>query len=239
MPSMDFASDPGNTFVRQPQVRYQYNISPGQYTSISFENPTNGLTTAGPYTLVNTGSSSEDLIPDIIVKYFYANDRFTFSPRVVIRRFELDGDEAYGYGAAVNSSVKFGNGHKAVLGLMYGDGIGRYAGLGFNAGAGINNSGQTDTLKYSSITGGVIFALRDDLRLTVGAGYSKQDDEGLEKEILTTFANKTAFSWHSNVYWNVTPDIEYAIGVTMGDVENMADEDGDMTRFQTYIKYSF
>tara|TARA_R110000796_G_scaffold27942_29_gene76896 strand:+ start:10116 stop:11318 length:1203 start_codon:yes stop_codon:yes gene_type:complete len=238
MPSMDFATDPGTTFVRQPQVRYQYNIGKGQYTSISLENPTLGLTAAGPYTLVNNGSS-EDVMPDIIAKYFYANSRVTFSPRVVIRRFELEGDDAFGYGLALNTSLKFGDGHKAVLGLMYGDGIGRYAGLGFNAGAGINADGETDTLEYSSITGGVVFALQQNMRLAIGAGYSEQDEKGLEDGILTEYANKTAFSWHTNLFWNITPDIEWAVGVTMGDVENMADKEGDMTRFQTYVKYTF
>lgn len=238
MPSMDFATDPGTSFVRQPQVRYQYNIAEGQYASISIENPTLGLTQAGPYTLVNAGDS-EDVMPDIVAKYFYANKQFTFSPRAVVRRFELNGDDAFGYGLALNTSVKFGDGHKVVLGLMHGDGIGRYAGLGFNAGAGINTNGETDTLVFSSITGGVIFSLKDNLRLALGAGYSDQDDKGFEDGILTEHANRKAFSWHSHLFWDITPDIEYAVGITMGDVENMAEKEGDMTRFQTYVKYSF
>ncbi|QYJ86974.1 porin [Shewanella mesophila] len=239
MPSLDFASDPGSSFVRQPQVRYQYNIAKGQYASVSFENPTLGLTKAGPFTQVNAGSSSEDLMPDIVAKYFYANKHVTVSPRAVVRRFELDGNDTFGYGLALNSSLKFGDGHKAVLGLMYGDGIGRYAGLGFNAGAGIDNLGDVDTLKFSSINGGVIFSLKKDLRLAVGAGYSKQDEEGFENGILTEHANKTAFSWHTNLFWNITSDVEYAIGVRSGEVENMGTREGDMTRFQTYLKYTF
>lgn len=238
MPSMDFATDPGTSFVRQPQVRYQYNIAKGQYASISIENPTLGLTQAGPATLVNAGDS-EDVMPDIVAKYFYANKQLTFSPRAVVRRFELNGDDAFGYGLALNTSVKFGDGHKVVLGLMHGDGIGRYAGLGFNAGAGINTNGETDTLVFSSITGGVILSLKDNLRLALGAGYSDQDDKGFEDGILTEHANRKAFSWHGHLFWDITPDIEYAVGITMGNVENMAEKEGDMTRFQTYVKYSF
>jgi len=239
MPTMDFATDPGNTFVRQPQVRYQYNLAKGQYLSFSIENPTLGMTKAGPHQIVNAGSSSEDKIPDFIGKYFFSNGTLTFSPRFVLRRFELDGDSALGYGAAINTSIKLGDDHKFVLGLLYGDGIGRYAGLGFNAGAGFTTETGTETLKFSSITGGYIYAINDKVKFTVGAGYSEQDEDGYEKNILTAGANKTAFSWHSNVYWNITKDIQYALGVTMGDVENMGGREGDMTRIQSYLKYTF
>ncbi|GGY95746.1 DcaP family trimeric outer membrane transporter [Shewanella fodinae] len=238
MPSMDFSSDAGNPFVRQPQVRYQYDFAPGNYASVSLENPSLGFCNAGPAVFVNSGSS-EDKLPDMVVKYFYGNKTFTVSPRAVLRRFEIDGQSAFGYGLALNTSVKFGAGHKAVLGMMYGDGIGRYAGLGFNAGAGLTTANDIETLKFKSIMGGVILALSDDVSWTVGAGYSKQDEEGYDIGALTAIANKTAFSWHSNLYWDITKQLQYAVGVMSGKVENMAGDEGDMTRFQTYIKYSF
>ncbi|MCL1089058.1 porin [Shewanella profunda] len=239
MPSMDFSSDPGNPFVRQSQVKYQFDIQSGQYVSVSIENPALGMCTAGPATYVDCGSSNQDRLPDVVVKYFYGNELITFSPRAVLRRFEIDGQSAFGYGLAANASLKIGDEHKAVLGVMYGDGIGRYAGLGFNSGAGISDTGDIETLKYQSVTGGVIFALRPDLQLTVGAGYSEQDEDGYALGVLNPIANKTAFSWHSNVYWDITKDLQYAVGVMAGKVENMVGDEGDMTRFQTYIRYSF
>lgn len=238
LPSLDFATDPGTSFVRQAQVRYQYNLARGHYVAVSIENPTYGLTSAGPTTFVNSGSS-EDMMPDVIVKYFYGNKRMTFSPRAVVRRFELDGDSAFGYGLALNSSVKFGQGHKFCIGVQYGDGIGRYAGLGINAGAGIDSDGNTETVKFSSVTGGFIFALKDNVRLAIGGGYSEQDDDAYDDGILTASANKEAFSWHSHLFWDITPTIQYAVGITMGDVEVMDGREGDMTRIQSYLKYTF
>ncbi|WP_169307179.1 DcaP family trimeric outer membrane transporter [Ferrimonas sediminicola] len=239
LPSMDFSTDPGNSFVRQPQVRYQYDLRPGHYVAVSLENPTLGMCQAGPATLVNCGNLSDDKLPDTVIKYFYANKRVTLSPRALIRRFELDGQSEMGYGLAVNGTLKFGNGHKAVLGLMVGDGIGRYAGLGFNAGAGISADHTTETVKYKSIMGGINLALSDNLLWSIGAGYSEQDEEGFEQGVLTGAANHEAFSWHSNLYWNIDSNLQYALGVMSGEVENMAGQKGDMTRFQTYIKYSF
>lgn len=238
IPAMDFATDPGMTFVRQAQIRYQYNLRKGHYVAFAAENPTYGMASAGPATFVN-GGDSEDKIPDLIVKYFYADKRFHVSPKLLVRRFELNGDAAFGYGLSLSSHVNVGAGHKIYLNLLYGDGIGRYAGLGISAGAGIGSDGDTDTVKFKSINGGVSFALKTNVRLVIGAGYSEQDDDAFKDGILTATANKEAFSWHSNVYWNITPKIQYAVGVTMGDVETMGGAEGDMTRVQSYLKYIF
>lgn len=52
--SMDFTSDPGDTFVRQPLLRYQYNINRGHYNAVALENPSRGLTAKGPFALIKT-----------------------------------------------------------------------------------------------------------------------------------------------------------------------------------------
>ncbi len=236
LPPMDFGADPGSSFVRQAQVKYQYDIRPGHNVSVSMENPTLGLCA----NWVNcNGYSTEDNLPDMVVKYFYANKRVTFAPRVLLRRLEIDGQSEFAYGLALGGSVNFGNGHKVVLTGMYGEGLGRYGGLGFNAGAGINSNGELETLKYSSINGGFSFAVADDVDWTVGAGYSEQGDEGFENGVLTEFANRNAFSWHTNLYWDITKELQYAVGVTFGEAENMGRNEGDMARYQTYIRYSF
>lgn len=236
LPPMDFGADPGSSFVRQAQVKYQYDMRPGHNVSVSLENPTLGLCA----NWVNCGSTTEDTLPDMVVKYFYANKHVTFAPRVLLRRLEIDGQSEFAYGLAVGASVNFGNGHKAVLTAMHGDGIGRYAGLGFNAGAGISKiNGEMDTLKYSSINGGFSFAVTDNIDWTIGAGYSEQDDEGFDKGILSEFANRNAFSWHTNLYWDITKELQYAVGVTFGEAEIMSHAKGDMARYQSYIRYSF
>lgn len=238
VPAMDFSTDPGVTFVRQAQLRYQYNLAKGHYVAFAIENPTYGMSAAGPATLVNAGDS-EDKMPDLVLKYFYANKRFHISPKVLLRRFELDGDAAYGYGLSLTSHVNLGTRHKAYFGVLYGDGIGRYAGLGINAGAGINSAGDTETVKLFSVNGGLLFTLHEKVRLALGAGYSEQDDDAYAAGVLTAAANKEAFSWHTNLYWDITPKIQYAVGMTSGKVENMGGGEGDMIRIQSYLKYTF
>ncbi|WP_417760962.1 DcaP family trimeric outer membrane transporter [Shewanella sp.] len=241
MPTMDFAADPGNPFARQAQIRYQHDFRPGHNVSVSLENPTNGLCSAGPAIyLTNCGSTvAQDKVPDMVVKYFYANNTFTFSPRAVLRRFEIDGKSAFGYGLAAGASMKFGADHKVVMNAMYGDGIGRYAGLGYNAGAGLDATGEIDTVKYTSITGGLQLKATDKLLVTVGAGYAKQDKDQFESGLLGGAAIKHTLGVHSYVYYDLTKDLQYAFGITHGRLTNLLEQDGDMTRYQAYVKYAF
>ncbi|QSX32989.1 porin [Shewanella avicenniae] len=239
MPTMDFSADPGSPFVRQAQVKYQHDFRPGHNISVSLENPTIGLCAAGPTVYANCGADTQDKVPDMIVKYFYANKTFTFSPRAVLRRFEIDGQSAFGYGLAAGASMNFGAGHKVVMNAMYGDGIGRYAGLGFNTGAGLDADGDVATFKYESINGGVQFKATDKLLVTVGAGYARQDDEDYKDGTLGGGATKHTLGLHSYIYYNMTKDLQYAVGITNGRLTIQDGREGQMTRYQAYVKYDF
>lgn len=243
VPVMDLSGDPGQPFVRQPMVRYQYNFDKGHYLSIAAENPDRGfvgIPGVKPY-FINMNARSSEAMPDIIVKYFWANKNFTISPKALVRRFELDGQSAMGWAASLTSSFKFGKGHKLYAGVTYGDGIGRYAGLGLNAGAGLTAAGEIETIKFASFNTGATFALRDNLHWTVGCGYSENDDDAYtgNNAVLTGNANKNAFSWHTNLIWKITPSVEYAVGFMALSQEVMDGREGDMMRIQNYLKYSF
>lgn len=241
VPVMDFSSDPGVTFVRQPQVRFQYNIDRGHYLAVAAENPDRGLTAKGPVPLfVNAGSATSETMPDFIVKYFWANKWFHLSPKVLVRRFELDGESAMGWAASLTSHVGFGK-HKIYAGFLYGDGIGRYAGLGLNAGAGLTADGEIETVKFQSVNTGATISLRDNLAWTIGCGYSENDEDAYEGSdaVLTGSANKEAFSWHTNLKWKITPTLEYAAGFMAMSQELMDGSEGAMMRVQNYLKYTF
>ncbi len=242
VPVMDLSGDPGQPFLRQPMVRYQYNFEPGHYLSIAAENPDSGLkANSNGQLFINNFNTDNNTLPDVIVKYFWANKNFSISPKVLLRKLELDGDSTLGWGASLTSSVSFGDGHKIYLGLTYGDGIGRYAGLGLNAGAGLTDSGDIETVKLASINGGVTFHLRDDLNWTTGCGYSENDDDAYKGNdaVLSGNANKNAFSAHTTLMWDITPSVQYAVGMSWYKQEVMDGRDGEMYRVQNYLKFSF
>jgi len=239
VPVMDLAGDPGQPFVRQPQVRLTHDFSKGHFIALAAENPDRGFTRGGTL-FKNMESDHTETMPDFIVKYFWsAGPNFHLSPKVLIRRFELDDKSATAYALNLTSHIGFGKGHKIYAGLTYGDGIGRYAGLGLNAGAGISDDGDVETIKYASINAGVTIALGPELAWTTGFGYSENDDDAYEEGVLTGIANKNAFAWHTMLAWQATPAIECALGFTAMEQEVMDGTEGDMMKVQSYVKYTF
>jgi hypothetical protein len=246
VPDMDIAGDPGFTFVRQAQLRYQYNLRPGHYIAAAIENTDRGLTATGDgLFFINRGDSSEEL-PDFVLKYFYANKTLTFSPRLLVRQFDLtdtttdESDTAIGWGAALSSSVKAGP-VKFYATFMYGDGMGRYGGLGNIAGAGLTADNEVETVGFMSANGGMTLSLSDTVNWTVGAGWAENDDDAYEgaDAVLTGNGTKTAIGYHTNVKWKVTPAFEWAVGVAKYEREVMDGREGDMIRTQMYFQYSF
>ena len=246
VPDMDIAGDPGFTFVRQAQVRYQYNLRPGHYIAAAIENPDRGLTAAGPPFFSNAGVS-KDAFPDFVLKYFYANKMLTLSPRLIVRQFDLtnsttdQSDTAMAWGAALSSSIKAGSKVKFYVTLMYGDGLGRYGGLGNIAGAGLTADDKVQTVGFMSVNGGLTVKLSDTVNWTIGAGWAENDDDAYtgSDAVLLGSATKTAQGYHTNLKWAITPAFEWAIGAAKYEREVMDGREGDMIRYQSYFKYDF
>ncbi len=246
VPDMDIAGDPGFTFVRQGQVRYQYNLRPGHYIAAAIENPDRGFTTAGPVNFFTNAGTSEEKMPDFILKYFYANKTLTVSPRLILRQFDLtdattgESDSAMAWGAALSSSFNAGR-VKFYATFMHGDGLGRYGGLGNIAGAGLTADNTVETVKFMGINGGLTVSLSDAVKWTVGAGWGENDDDAYNgaNAVLTGSATKTAKGYHTNLKWAITPVFEWAIGVAKYEREVMDGREGDMIRCQSYFKYDF
>ncbi len=245
VPDMDIAGDPGFCFVRQPMVRYQYNLRPGHYIAASLENPDRGLTVAGPPLFINPGTA-EDKMPDFVLKYFFATKSMTLSPRIVVRQFDLtntatdQGGTATGWGVGLSGSFKAGPARFTAT-FMYGDGLGRYGGLGNIAGAGLTATDDIETIGFMSANGGMTLALSDSLTWAIGAGWAENDDDAYtgSNAILTGNATKTAMGVHTNLKWKVTPRFEWAVGAARYNREVMSGTEGEMVRIQSYFKYDF
>jgi hypothetical protein len=246
VPDMDIAGDPGFCFVRQAQLRYQYNLRPGHYIAAAIENPDRGLTAAGPVPFFTNSGDSTDKLPDFILKYFYANKMLTLSPRIIVRQFDLtdtatdESSSAMAWGAALSSSVKAGP-VRFMATFMYGDGLGRYGGLGNISGAGLTADNEVGTVGFMSVNAGLTVSLSKSVKWNIGAGWAENDDEAYTgaDAVLTANATKTAMGYHTNVKWGITPGLEWAIGVAKYEREVMDGTEGDMIRCQSYFKYDF
>ncbi len=246
VPDMDIAGDPGFCFVRQAQVRFQHNFRPGHYLAVAIENPDRGLTAAGPAGFFVNAGEAENTLPDLVVKHFYATKTMTLSPKLVLRQFDLtnkttnQGGTAMGWGLGLSGSYKVGKARFTGT-FMYGDGLGRYGGLGNIAGAGLTADDSVETVGFISANAGMTLALSDTLTWAIGMGWAENDDDAYTgaDAVLTGSATKTAVGYHTNLKWQVTPGLEWAIGVAKYEREVMNGAEGSMVRFQSYFKYAF
>jgi|GEM_PF-917682 len=238
VPVMDLAGDPGQPFVRQPQIRFTYNFDKGHFLAVSAENPDRGFTKGGTL-FKHKVTNTTEAMPDFVVKYFWGNKWFHLSPKVLIRRFEMDSRSTMAWAGSLTSHVGFGNGHRITLGLTYGEGVGRYAALGLNSGAGINDAGDIDTIEFWSVNTGVNFKLNETVNWITGCGYSENDEKAYTSGVLTGLGNKNAFAWHTMMVWKASSRIECALGFTRMNREVMDGREGDMMKVQSYVKYMF
>jgi len=238
-PSMDFNGDLGTSFVRQTMFRYTYNFAKGNNLSIALENPDRGLT-QGTYLFINPGTP-ETKWPDFIAKYWYGSSWGHISPKIVVRRFNLSGEEATAVGGSLTGHINISK-HKLFFGTLFGDGLGRYGGLGNYAGAGLTADGKIELVPFFAAYLGTQIQITDAWAFIAGVGYSNEDKsdtyEGANA-ILTGNATETAHSvrtflkYTPNRYW------EWAGGVVYGDRKVMDGRKGDGKRVQTYLKFNF
>ena len=237
-PRLDLVSDPGACFIRQAMLQYRYDFATGNNLTFAIENPDRGATYGS--TLLNVGTTEEKM-PDFIAKYWYSGSWGHISPKALVRMFDIDGETAMGWGVSLTGHLNIGKGHKLYAGALYGDGIGRYGGVGVLSGAALTNSNEIETIKFWGAYTGATFSLSDTVKWTIGVGYSENDEDQYigDNAVLTGNAHKEGMTLQSNIKWSLTKDLEVALGFVDAKREVMDGREGDQTRIQSYVKYTF
>ncbi|WP_226635457.1 DcaP family trimeric outer membrane transporter [Novosphingobium profundi] len=240
--STDFAGPiEGTVFNRQTQIRYTTRLSPGLELAVALENPQTEILSSGSPGYLDL---DEDRLPDLVGRLNWSNSLGSFVLAGVVRelRSELGGDKhtAAGWGISGSGKIPFGPDNRHDLRFMatYGQGIGRYLGLGFvgdvmqpQAGdelAVIDNFAALAALKLG--WGGT-------LRSTFMGGYQSADyPSGL---LVHDMANKRAWSAAANLFW--TPIEHFDVGVEYRHAlrETVSGADGALDRMEFAAKYSF
>jgi hypothetical protein len=242
-PVMDFNGDVGSPFARQTMVRYTYSIAKGNNITVALENPDRGLTGAPSGTpaanFINAGAADNEF-PDLIVKYWFGGGWGHIAPSFVVQQYKLNDEEATSFGAQINGHLDISK-HKVYFGGMYGDGLGRYGGLGVLSGAGLTATGDIELVPFWGAYLGTKLHITDTWKFIAGVGYSETDSDAFEGSdaVLTRNANETTRSLRTFFTYNPNPIIEYAFGVVYGDREVMDGREGDGTRVQGYVKFGF
>jgi hypothetical protein len=218
------------TFIRQSMIRY---------TSGNLE-----LAAENPQTFVSGGTRDLSTVPDLIGRYTFKLDGGSYIKVAGLMRSlkiqdDSSGSQADATGWGVSASTKFvlGNGNDIRAMVNYGDGIGRYVGLGFVLDGYTDEfSGSIETAESLSWFVSYRAVWNDKWRSNFMYGTNSID---YNDDTQAQGFNDNASSFHVNLIHNVLPKLDVGAELIWGERENVAGVDGDFTRVMFSAKYAF
>ena len=224
--AVDFLPSPeGIVFIRQAQ--YRYTAGPLQ---IGLENPENYI----------SGTSDRDVgvMPDITANYKLKADWGYMRVNGLLRQLVVDepgiDETAAGYGIGVSGKVKVGSTDDIRFSATYGDGMGRYTGLGLVQ-DGVIINGKIETV--SNLAANASFRHVWNAKASSNIIYSRSDIDNPSGSPGTL--NKSASSLTVNYLYRPIKNVTYGIMLMVADREEESGADGKMNRVQASAKYSF
>jgi len=224
--SVDFLPAPeGIVFIRQAQYRY----TAGDL-QIGLENPENWI----------EGNSDRDVgvMPDITANYKIKGDWGHMRINGLVRQLVVDegtiDETATGYGIGLSGKIKVGSTDDIRFSATYGDGMGRYTGLGLvKDGVLINDKIET----VSNIAANASFRHVWNAKSSSNIIYSLSDIDNPDGSPGTL--NKSASSLTVNYLYRPIKNVTYGIMLMVADRELENGDDGKMNRVQASAKYAF
>jgi hypothetical protein len=217
------------TFIRQAMIRY---------TSGNLE-----LAAENPQTFIVGGTRDFSTVPDLIARYTFKLDGGSYV-RVagLLRSLKVgpaggsQADET-GYGISASAKFVFDNGSDLRAMATFGDGVGRYIGLGFVPDGYIDaTTGNIETAESLAWFVSYRAVWNDKWRSNFMYGTTSIDyNDNLQA---ATF-NDTGSSFHVNLIRNILPKLDIGAEIMFGDREIVNGTDGDFTRFMLSAKYAF
>ena len=224
--SVDFLPAPeGIVFIRQAQYRY----TAGDL-QIGLENPENWI----------EGNSDRDVgvMPDITANYKMKGDWGHMRINGLLRQLVVDegsiDETATGYGIGLSGKIKVGSTDDSRFSATYGDGMGRYTGLGLVK-DGVLINGNIETV--SNIAANAAYRHVWNGKSSSNIIYSLSDIDNPDGSPGTL--NKSASSLTVNYLYRPIKNVTYGIMLMVADRELENGDDGKMNRVQASAKYAF
>jgi len=219
------------TFIRQAMIRY---------TSGNLE-----LAAENPQTFVAGGTRDRSTIPDLIARYTFKLDGGSYVKVAgLVRSLKIQdttgsGSQADETAFGVSASAKFAldNGDDIRAMVTFGDGVGRYVGLGFVLDGYIDAStGSIETAESLAWFLSYRHLWNSKWRSNFMYGTNSID---YNDNLQAASFNDNASSFHVNLIHNILPKLDVGAEIMFGEREIVNGTDGDFTRFMLSAKYAF
>jgi hypothetical protein len=246
--TIDYWGPPGMVYVRNPQIRYTHTTGAHEF-AVALEMPSDDID-PGQIRIIDPSIGAnlqgDEEVPDLTGHYRYTGGWGHFQAGALMRSigYETAGtpgnepaDDAFGWGINLTSNIKLFKSDVIHLGLVYGEGIASYMNDGGVdlAPDGVIGDLTGEPVPLLGYTAYYDHSWND--QWTSSIGYSRTEVDN------TSFQAGDAF--HSGEYASVNllyrPDPNLLIGgeVLWGRREDNNGDDGDDTRLQISLRYSF
>lgn len=249
----------GTIFVRQAQLRY----SKGPW-SFSIENPETTLQghytidpNTGRYSTAGSSRTGDNSLPDVTARWTTKGDWGHFAVAGLLRQFKAADETDTGASISVSGRFNIGANDDIRYAVNAGQGIGRY--LAFGLGSDVMGSWSPATNADGSLrvdkSGATIYTLNN-IEALDGYGafvawrhaftpklrsnlmYSRAEFDN-DKALTGFGVTEMAHSFHANLIYSPFPKLDIGTELIFGQRFLEDDREGDLTRVQTHVKYTF
>jgi hypothetical protein len=180
-------------------------------------------------------------MPDLIARYTFKMGDGYVKVAGLYRSLKIQdtgggqADEA-AYGVSASAKFPFGNGADLRAMVTYGDGVGRYIGLGFVPDGYVDTAGNIATAEALAYFVALRLPLGNKWRTNIMYGNTSIDYDNI---VAANTLNNTGSSIHWNLIYNILPKLDIGAEIMYGERELVNGTDGDFTRLQFSAKYAF
>jgi hypothetical protein len=225
----------GTVFVREPMVKY----TSGPW-SIALENP---QTTVTPFRGGTRIASDDGNLPDLNVRYRYTQPWGHLSAGAMLRQLKyqnrganrVDGRTA-ALAGTVSGRYAFDSSNDIRFALNFGQGLGRYVGLGIASDAVIDASGDLEAI--DGIAGFVAFrhVFNPQLRTNLYWSASRWDNDVALTGLGVT---ESVQSVSANLFYTPVPRLDLGLEYRHGRRTLESGAEGDLDRLHFIARYAF
>jgi hypothetical protein len=226
-----FGASDGSPFRRQAQLR----VTRGHW-SASLEQ---AETTLNP---LGGGARRTDSggVPDVVVRYTRDGRAGHWSAALLLRELAYEGngidDDVVGTAFALSGSVAAGDDGRWMGGIVFGQGFGRYVGLGATADVNVELDAEIEEVEGTALHVGYAHRFGD--RWRANAYYSRADWDNAD-EISGGGAIDHTQSFAANVVFTISEGLELGAELRWGERVTEDGAGGELLRAHAVVRYAF
>lgn len=229
----------GTVFNRQALIRYTTTLQPDLTLQLAAENPQTETALPSNPALVDT---DDDRLPDIVARLNWKASLGQFALAALVRELRTDalgtGDTVVGWGVSGSGKIPIGTRHDLRFMATYGQGIGRYLGLGYVPDAIYGGTAQRlERIDNFAAFAALRLGWSDTLRSTfMGSYQSAAYPDGLA---VTGLANAKSYGGAANLFWTPAKGFDLGVEYRHAVRELLSGDTGTLDRVEFAIKYGF